>query len=156
MSEEKVVQSQNGGRPFKSIDWKFVDQALQAHCSGVEIAAYLGIHYDTLYDATVREHGKSFSEYSAEKKAKGKSLLRITQFDEAVRKRDRGMLVWLGKQLLDQRDNKDSKVEHGGTPTITIANYGNNPNPLPYQSDEENKIPQHPQESQQLCQEDQG
>lgn len=136
-SEEKVVQSQNGGRPCTTIDWKVVEQALQSHCSGPEIAAYLGIHPETLYDNVKRQYGLTFTDYSAKFKAKGKSLLRMTQFDEAIRKRDRGMLVWLGKQLLDQRDNKDSKVEHGGTPTITIANYGNNPNPLPYQAQQE-------------------
>lgn len=143
-SKEKVVQRQNGGRPCVTIDWKLVENALQSHCTGPEIAAYLGIHPETLYDNVRRKFGITFTDYSAKFKAKGKSLLRMTQFDEAIRKRDRGMLVWLGKQILDQRDNKDSRLDHGGTPTITIANFGDNPNPQPYQADRESSSSESP------------
>lgn len=135
MNKEKTI-----GRPQKQIDWKLVENCLQAHCSGKEIAAFLGIHPHTLYNAVEREYGIPFSDFSDERKAKGKSLLRLTQFQEAVVKKDRGMLIWLGKQLLGQRDQKDSRLEHQGAPTITIANFGDNPNPEPYKNDKPESV----------------
>lgn len=126
------------GRPPKPIDWKFVDSALQAGCSGVEIAAYLGVHSDTLYDAVAREFGETFTTYSLEKSLKGKSMLRLAQFQEAVHKRDRGMLIWLGKQRLDQKDSYDTKVQHSGLPNIPVVNFGDIPNPKPYQTETPN------------------
>ena len=98
-------------RPKKEIDWKIVDELLEADCEGTEIAAYLGMCPDTLYDRCKLEHKTNFSEYLQQKKAKGNSLLKKTQFDAATVDKDRGMLIWLGKQRLGQKD----KNEHDHT-----------------------------------------
>ena len=123
MSKE---QRQNGGRAFKPIDWNIVDNALVAGCSGVEIAGLLGVHYETLYDRTVKEKGKSFTEYSHEKKAKGDSLLRQKQFQEAM-KGDRGMLIWLGKNRLGQRENSAITIENPKAALEEIMNRSEKP-----------------------------
>jgi hypothetical protein len=47
-----------------------------------------------------------FSEYAAQKKAEGKTLLRAKQFQLAM-DGDRTLNIWLGKQYLDQRDKSD-------------------------------------------------
>lgn len=135
-SEEKVItQRQNGGRPPKPIDWEKVDRCLESGCSGVQTASYIGVHAETLYDACVREKEMSFTDYSSKKSQKGESMIAMKQFQEAM-KGDRGMLIWLGKQRLKQRDSKDSRIELEN-PQIGIINFGSNPNPRPYQPDQE-------------------
>lgn len=89
------------------INWKIVDDLLTAGCSGVEIAGNLGINKDTLYDRLAEEKGRPFSEYSVEKRSKGQSLLRAQQFAKAMgisKNGDNMMLIWLGKNRLDQTD----------------------------------------------------
>lgn len=137
MNKENVkIQAQNGGRTPKDIDWEKVDRLLEAGCSGVEIAPHFGVHYETLYDRAVKEKGVMWTVYSQGKKAKGNSNLRVKQYQEAM-KGDRGMLIWLGKQRLDQRENKDSRFELEGAPTITVLNFGDNPNPKPFKASKE-------------------
>jgi hypothetical protein len=72
----------------------------------VGIAGLLGIHPNTLYEACKEKYNLSFSEYSAQKKAEGKELLRAKQFQVAM-EGDKTMLVWLGKQHLGQKDKSD-------------------------------------------------
>lgn len=113
------------GRKPAKIEWDKVDNLLIAGCTGTEIAAHIGVHADTLYDRCVNEKRSSFSAYLQSKRAKGDSLLRVAQFDEAVNKRDRGMLIWLGKNRLGQTDKES--VEHTGAIPIEIVNYSDRP-----------------------------
>ena len=92
------------GRPIKVIDWDEVDKMLVAGCNGVQVAAYFDMHPQTLYDRVQIEKGVVFTEYSSKNKEKGNALLHATQFKVALDK-DKTMLVWLGKQRLNQRDN---------------------------------------------------
>ena len=97
------------GRPAAIIDWKAVDRLLQAGCTGTQIAARLGIRAEVLYDGCQREHKADFTEYSRQKKEHGETLLHEQQFALAM-KGNLGMLVWLGKQRLGQKE----KHEHAG------------------------------------------
>ena len=100
MSEDK------GGRPKKYVDWDQVDKLCALHCTGVEQAGILDMHYDTL-DARCREEkGMSFSEYFKQKSASGKMSLRRRQFTSAM-DGNTTMLVWLGKNWLGQSDSSD-------------------------------------------------
>ncbi len=95
-------------RPTLPIDWDRVDQLLEAGCLGTEIAAYFGVHPQTLYERTLARYGVTYSEYSQAKKAKGELALREVQFDKATGKSKKGdntMLIWLGKQRLNQRES---------------------------------------------------
>ena len=94
------------GRPKAKIDWKRVDHLLTCQCDGVGIAGILGVHPNVLYEACKEVNKLSFSEYSAQKKSKGKELLRAKQFEMAMNG-DKSMCIWLGKQYLDQKDRKD-------------------------------------------------
>jgi len=101
------------GRPEIEINWKIVDDLLVAGCKGREIAANLGIHEDTLYNRLFDEKGVKFSDYSAAKRAKGESLLRAQQFAKAIgasKSGDNMMLIWLGKNRLDQTDSPKQDV----------------------------------------------
>lgn len=108
------------GRPQANIDWNEVADLLQAGCSGAEIASYIGISDATIYDRCETDHGIKFSEYSRQMKAKGDSLLRKAQFDAAVKDKDRSMLIWLGKQRLDQKDKTDNVNTHNGGVNIIM------------------------------------
>lgn len=127
------------GHPVLPINWDEVDRYLQAGCSGAQIAALVGVSPDTLYRRCQTERGANFSVVLQEKRAKGEALLHAKQFSEAMRG-DRGMLIWLGKQRLGQRDKQDVKVDEPST--VVVMNYGDNPNPKPWQhgSPNENAI----------------
>jgi hypothetical protein len=96
-------------RPTIPIDWEKVDELLEYGCTGVEIAARLGITGETLYERTQREKGASFSLYANEKRAKGDTLLREYQFKQA-KKGNITMLIWLGKQRLGQKENPGGAI----------------------------------------------
>ena len=99
----------NGGRPKSDIDWKKVDELLEAGCSGVEIAANIGVSCPTLYDRCQTDNNKLFSEYSQEKQSKGDSILRKVQFDKALTG-DNTILIWLGKCRLKQKEHEDQVI----------------------------------------------
>lgn len=105
MSEE----IQTIGRPKADINWKRVDELLEAGCSGAEIAGYFGLNKATIYERCVTDHDLTFTEYSQRRYAKGESLLREIQYNKALgitEKGDNTMLVWLGKTRLKQREEK--------------------------------------------------
>lgn len=95
------------GRNQIEINWKTVEDLLMAGCKGTEVASYLGIHKETLYDRVEKEFGISFTDYSYKFREKGDSLLKKVQFDTAVKLQDKSMLVWLGKNRLGQKDKHD-------------------------------------------------
>lgn len=96
-------------RPMIPINWDQVDEWLEYGCTGVEIAARIGVSQDTLYERTQREKGTAFSLYASEKRAKGDTFLREYQFKQA-KKGNITMLIWLGKQRLGQKENPGGVV----------------------------------------------
>jgi IS30 family transposase len=117
-------------RPQKHIDWEIVDSLLMAGCSGTQIAAYLGIHPETLYIRCEREKEVGFSAYAQTKREKGDTVLLAAQFDEAVKKRNTALMIWLGKSRLNQRETRDYDVK--GNVNYQIVNYGDK-TPLSYE-----------------------
>lgn len=96
------------------IDWKIVDELLEAGCEGTHVAAYYGIHPDTLYNRCKEEHGTDFSAYKAEKRAKGDIKLLKVQFEAATIDKDKVMMIWLGKQRLGQKEKQETDLNHSG------------------------------------------
>ncbi|OED34696.1 hypothetical protein AB832_06905 [Flavobacteriaceae bacterium (ex Bugula neritina AB1)] len=94
------------GRKKITIDWTKVDKALIAGANGVQVASMLGVHPETLYDRCKEKFKTDFSDYSRQKKEKGNLNLLTKQYDLAI-EGDRGMLIWLGKQRLGQKDKHD-------------------------------------------------
>jgi len=103
------------GRPKKIINWDEVDYLLEADCEGTEIAAHLGMHRNVLYERCKTEKKCNFSEYLQEKKSKGNSLIKVKQFEAAVKDKDKTMLVWLGKQRLGQKDKQELDATNKNT-----------------------------------------
>lgn len=103
----KKKNSNYKGRTPCDIDWERVDKLLRSHCAGTGIASLLGIHPNTLYRVCEEEFKISFSEYSQLKKSEGKELLREKQFDVAL-SGEKSLLIWLGKQYLEQADKLET------------------------------------------------
>jgi hypothetical protein len=110
MEEIQYMDSNSSNKKWKRpkfvppIDWSMVDKLLKSGCTGSEIAGYFGISKNTMYLRAKEEHGINFSEYSQMQRKGGNAILRNKQFDVAM-DGDRGMLIWLGRQRLGQRDN---------------------------------------------------
>ena len=96
------------------IDWKQVENLLMAGCSGVEIAASLGIHENTLYKRCKDDLKVEFVAFSQQKKAKGDSLLKAKQFETAIKDKNVPMQIWLGKQRLNQTDKNQTDLTTKG------------------------------------------
>lgn len=94
------------GPKLTEVDWQLCQNLLRIQCTGEEISGAMGMSYDTLERACKRDHGMKFAEYSELKRAEGKASLRRAQW-KAAQEGNPTMLVWLGKQMLGQRDKKD-------------------------------------------------
>ena len=103
------------------INWKEIGQMLQAGCHGVECAAYIGIDPETLYNRCKDDNGIGFSEFIRQNRRKGNALLRVKQFEVALKDKDKTMLVWLGKQRLKQRDRFPEEEGQNQKVTVEIA-----------------------------------
>lgn len=80
-------------------------------CTLEEICAWFECSEDTIERAVKREKGKSFADYFKEKRVAGLVSLRRAQMRAAI-KGNPTMLIWLGKQLLGQKEKHE--VEHSG------------------------------------------
>lgn len=82
-------------RPKLELDEGLIERLAMIHCPNKEIAAALDCHVDTLTDR--------YSELIAKGRDKGRLTLRRVQW-EAAQKGNVVMMIWLGKQLLGQKD----------------------------------------------------
>lgn len=104
MPHKKVIPLQpRSGRPSAQLDWKKIDFLLESGNSGVQVAATIGIHANTLYERCAQEKKVPFNEYAQEKKAAGHGKILGKQYAKALQG-DNSMLIWVGKQQLGQRD----------------------------------------------------
>jgi len=98
-------------RTKATIDWNRIEHMAIAGSNGVQIAAAIGIDYDTLVNRFHDEisHNSDFSDYLQQKRQKGNDMLLRKQFEVAL-EGDRTMLIWLGKQRLDQSEKIEQKT----------------------------------------------
>jgi len=97
------------GRPRTQINWEEFDKLCTLHCTLSEIAAWFKCDEKTIETACLREKKQTFSDYYKSASATGKMSLRRWQM-KAAEKGNPAMLIWMGKQLLGQKDK--STVEH--------------------------------------------
>jgi len=97
-------------KPYAKIDWGKVDEMCKIQCTGEEIAGVLNVDYDTLQRACKREKEMRFADYLPQKAMGGRSSLRRAQFKAATEDGNSTMLVWLGKNMLNQTDKQE--IEH--------------------------------------------
>ncbi len=132
MKEPKKKKS-NAGRKKVEIDWKKVDNSLRAGSNGVQVAAMLGVHPDTLYNKCKEVKKMDFSAYQQQKRQEGNDKLFDLQY-KLAESGDRGMLIWLGKNRLDQSDKKEIKQHNTGS-LININMTGGTDKPIRSEND---------------------
>lgn len=77
-------------------------------CTDTEIASIMGVSVDTLQSM---DNLNSFAECKEKGREKGKASLRRKQYELAMKGSGHyGMLVWLGKQYLGQREKIEASV----------------------------------------------
>jgi len=97
------------GRPKVIIDWQEVGAMFEANSFAVDVARYIGCDDETLSKRCIKDLGITLSEYRQRCKAKGDVRLRAKQYDLAL-DGDRTMLIWLGKQRLNQTDKHETQM----------------------------------------------
>jgi hypothetical protein len=103
-----------------TIDQGIVERSAAIGCTRDEIAAVLGIGRSTFYRHLDSEEGlRDALEHGF---AKGRATLRRAQWKGAVEDGNPTMLVWLGKQLLGQRDTQSTQtLDKDGIPIDPIV-----------------------------------
>lgn len=97
------------GRPVKEIDMKRLIAAVRIQCTAVECAALFDCSEDTL-DRRLKDEGyANFAEFYKKHSHNGKASLRRMQWKSA-QDGNVTMQIWLGKQVLDQRDKHDVEM----------------------------------------------
>lgn len=107
-----------------NIDWDIVDSLIEAGCDGTHIAAYFGVHPDTIYNKCKEEKKTDFSNYKAEKRSKGDLKLFVAQFKKAVEDKDNTMLIFLGKNRLGQSDKVQNEITMPQLKPVIISKDG--------------------------------
>lgn len=95
-----------GGRPrleMSEEDFKKLISMARIHCTAEECAAVLGVSPDTV-DRRLKERGfAGFADFYSRYTAEGRASIRRMQW-KAAEAGNVSALIWLGKQLLGQRD----------------------------------------------------
>lgn len=112
-NKKKRAEDKNrGGRPRKELtdeDFAMLVGMIKIQCTQVEICDILGMTPETL-NTRLQERGEgSFSTLYEKNQSEGRASLRRMQW-KAASDGNPTMLIWLGKQVLGQRD----KMEHTG------------------------------------------
>jgi hypothetical protein len=94
------------GPKTKDIDMALVEKLAQIHCTDEEIAGIVGVSHDTL--GRRKKQQPEFAERLTRARLQGKASLRRLQW-QAAQSGSIPMLIWLGKQLLGQRDRFDDQ-----------------------------------------------
>lgn len=102
-------------RPKKVIDVRALEELASLHCTIAEMAAVLGVSSDTLE--------RRFRDVMAAGKERGREKLRRAQWKAAM-KGNTAMLIWLGKNMLDQRDKQSQEISGPGGKPIETSTAG--------------------------------
>ena len=95
------------GRKKILIDWEQVGKMIMAGSNGAQVSASINVDYSTLVRRCEEDLNTNFTEFFNQKRQAGNNLLFNKQFETAM-KGDRGMLIWLGKNRLNQTDKRET------------------------------------------------
>lgn len=104
---KETGERRKSGPPKKPIDWEKVKGQVAAGASGATIAYEIGVTPDTLYVRCQEENGMDFTSFKLLHHGRGDDMIRLKQFEVAVKNGDVAMLKWLGKNRLGQRDRTE-------------------------------------------------
>lgn len=120
MSVTKAENAKKNGRPRFDFSDKLalVRQLASIQCTDEEIAAGVGCSQDTLARARKRE--PEVEAAILEGKAKGRMSLRRAQYRKAM-DGNPALLIWLGKQVLGQREKVESDDMDDSPEAVTVT-----------------------------------
>ena len=113
------------GRPKIEINSEQFKKLCELHCTKEEIAGFFSCSEDTIERYCKKEYGESFAMSFKKLSVGGKMSLRRYQFDLA--KHNASMAIFLGKQMLGQRDDvaslerKENNNEKNALNTVVEA-----------------------------------
>ena len=99
----KAKLKNKGGRPRKEIDYALVERLAKIHCTQEEIAEILSLSLNKL------KNDKEFMAVYKKGINNAKMSLRRKQW-AAVNKGNISMMIWLGKQYLQQREPQNNAI----------------------------------------------
>lgn len=102
------------GRPKIKLDYEEIEKYAKIHCTQEEIASLVGVDRATLL------RDKKFCDIYKKGIEEGKASLRRLQWKGAI-EGNTSMQIWLGKQLLGQRDKVDNDTEIGVNVNIVLG-----------------------------------
>lgn len=92
------------GRPPREFDFKIFEGLCGIHCTIPEIQSVLNTEWEVLNKWCLRRYEKDLPSCYKQFSENGKMSLRRYQWDLA--KKNTAMAIWLGKQYLNQKDDK--------------------------------------------------
>ncbi len=103
MAEKIEIIPNPVGRPRIEIDYEQTEKLSSILCTQAEIAAVIGVSLSTL------EHDQKFLRIHQKGLEIGRASVRRMQYKSAEGGNPT-MLIWLGKQYLDQKDQKNTEI----------------------------------------------
>jgi len=108
-----MAEKNKGGRPrfeLSDKDFEKLVAMIRIQCTQEEICNIYGVTHKTLNKALKERGEEGFSQLYKKHQDEGRASLRRSQWKAATEKLNPTMLVWLGKQMLGQRDKHDHDV----------------------------------------------
>ena len=113
------VKKRSVGRPKTNLDLADLEKICRLNCTMPEIAAFFDIPLRTLEDKYTNDEAVRMSIDKG--RNQGKLSLRRKQLQILDETNNPTMAIWLGKQLLGQRDKHDIVTEDKSTTRLTDA-----------------------------------
>ena len=114
-----MAAKNKGGRPKTPIDKEQFEKLCSLNCTEEEIAGWFKCSVETIRRYCKAEYGEQFCEVYKRLSAQGRISLRRTQF-KIAENGNATMAIWLGKQLLGQRDKQDVTIDNEQDYVINI------------------------------------
>jgi DNA-directed RNA polymerase specialized sigma24 family protein len=119
MSDDVETEVDLGGRPRIDLDFTFSEDKRSQYaqllnlcriqCKATEVAAFFGVSEDTIDRRLKEAHHIGFADFYKQHRKEGLVSLRRAQFQKAL-DGNPTMLIWMGKQMLGQRDKTETDV----------------------------------------------
>jgi len=98
------------GRPKIKVDWKVFETACKLCATKEDIIQILGVEDMTLTRRIREKYDDTFE--GVKEKLGGITKLSLRRNQLALSKTNSSMGIWLGKQLLNQKDQVEQKIDH--------------------------------------------
>ena len=121
-AEDNGELSKQSISQLADIDWDLAYLAMEAKCTGEEVADIFGVHRKTIYNRAERDLGCTYSTISRQKRSKGIAMLKIAGYLAARKAEDDPKFIAaLIFQLKARCGMSDRPKEDKGTGVVNIT-----------------------------------